>query len=135
MLVLRVEYLAIFRILFFGWVFSLFHEFDYLEFCAVFGYEPVFVAVRSSATAEDTSKASFAGQQETFLNIKGNTALVEAVKKCWASLFTARSIYYRTKKGFRHEDVLIAVIVQIMINADKSGVIISHFISDSDYRI
>ena len=88
-------------------------------------YEPVFVAVRSSATAEDTKTASFAGQNETFLNVKGNTILIEAVKKCWASLFTARSIYYRIKKGFKHEDVLIAVIIQIMINADKSGVIFS----------
>jgi len=89
------------------------------------GKEPVFVAVRSSATAEDSSVASFAGQQETFLNVKGNTALIESIKKCFASLFTARSIYYRVKKNFKHEHVLIAVIVQIMINSDKSGVIFS----------
>ena len=89
------------------------------------GYEPVFVAVRSSATAEDTEAASFAGQQETFLNVKGKTDLIEAIKKCFASLFTARSIYYRIKKGFKHEAVLIAVVVQIMINSDKSGVIFS----------
>ncbi len=88
-------------------------------------HEPVFVAVRSSATAEDSGEASFAGQQETFLNIKGKTKVIEAVKKCWASLFTARSIYYRTKKGFQHEKVLISVVVQKMINADKSGVIFS----------
>jgi len=87
--------------------------------------EPAFVAVRSSATAEDSSIASFAGQQETFLNIKGNDAVIESVKKCFASLFTARSIYYRIKKGFKHEDVLNAVIIQIMINSDKSGVIFS----------
>ncbi|MGB9708088.1 MAG: phosphoenolpyruvate synthase [Candidatus Pacearchaeota archaeon] len=84
--------------------------------------EQVFVAVRSSATTEDLSTASFAGQQETFLNIKGGEALLEAVKKCWASLFTARAIYYRTKRGFSHETSYIAVIVQRMVNSDKSGV-------------
>ena len=84
--------------------------------------EPCFVAVRSSATAEDLKTASFAGQQETFLNVKGNTTLLEAIKKCWASLFTARATYYRHKKGFSHEKTLIAVIVQKMINSEKSGV-------------
>ncbi len=84
--------------------------------------EPCFVAVRSSATAEDLLSASFAGQQETFLNVKGNSSLLEAIKKCWASLFTARATYYRHKKGFSHEKTLIAVIVQKMINAEKSGV-------------
>ena len=87
--------------------------------------EDVFVAVRSSATAEDSSTASFAGQQETFVNIKGKEQVIEAVKRCFASLFTARSIYYRIKKGFQHEKVLIAVIVQQMIDSDKSGVIFS----------
>jgi pyruvate,water dikinase len=84
--------------------------------------EPCFVAVRSSATAEDLLTASFAGQQETFLNVKGNSALLEAIKRCWASLFTARATYYRHKKGFSHEKTLIAVIVQKMVNAEKSGV-------------
>jgi pyruvate,water dikinase len=89
------------------------------------GYEPVFVAVRSSATAEDSAKASFAGQQETFVNIKGKMNLIEAIKKCFASLFTSRSIYYRVKQGFTHESVLLAVAVQVMVNSDKSGVIFS----------
>ena len=89
------------------------------------GKEFTFVAVRSSATAEDSEKASFAGQQETFLNVKGKIELIESIKKCFASLFTARSIYYRVKKSFRHEDVLLAAVVQIMINSDKSGVIFS----------
>ena len=89
------------------------------------GQEPVFVAVRSSATAEDTEKASFAGQQETYLNVKGHSELVLSIKKCFASLFSPRSIYYRVRKGFKHEEVLIAVVVQVMINADKSGVIFS----------
>ncbi len=87
--------------------------------------EPAFVAIRSSATAEDTETASFAGQQETFLNVKGNWDVIKNVKKCWASLFTARSIYYRVRKGFKHEEVLIAVVIQAMINSDKSGVIFS----------
>jgi pyruvate,water dikinase len=84
--------------------------------------EPIFVAVRSSATTEDLKTASFAGQQETYLNVKGTAQLIESVKKCWASLFTARAIYYREKKGFEHEKSLIAVVVQKMINSDKSGV-------------
>jgi len=84
--------------------------------------EPPFIAVRSSATTEDLKTASFAGQQETFLNIKGSSNLIESVKKCWASLFTARAIYYREKRGFKHETAFIAVVVQKMINSDKSGV-------------
>ncbi|MFH1248774.1 MAG: phosphoenolpyruvate synthase [archaeon] len=84
--------------------------------------ESCFVAVRSSATTEDLAGASFAGQQETFLNIKGNEQLLDAVRKCFASLFTARAVYYRVKKGFDHEKSLIAVVVQKMINSDKSGV-------------
>uniref|UniRef100_A0A7J2TJA0 Probable phosphoenolpyruvate synthase n=1 Tax=Archaeoglobus fulgidus TaxID=2234 RepID=A0A7J2TJA0_ARCFL len=82
----------------------------------------VFVAVRSSATAEDLPDASFAGQQETYLNVKGEDLVVEKVKACWSSLFTPRAIYYRVQKGFRHEDVSIAVIVQKMVNSEKSGV-------------
>ncbi len=81
-----------------------------------------FVAVRSSATAEDLPTASFAGQQKTLLNIKGEDEVVNAVKECWASLFTPRAIFYREEKGFKHEEVSIAVVVQRMINADKAGV-------------
>jgi pyruvate,water dikinase len=80
-----------------------------------------FVAVRSSATAEDLPDASFAGQQETFLNVTGED-LVERVKQCWASLFTQRAIYYRQEQGFDHRDVDIAVVVQRMVDAEKSGV-------------
>ncbi len=87
--------------------------------------EPLFVAVRSSATAEDLAEASFAGQQDSFVNIRGDEELIEHIKKCFASLFTARATYYRQKKKFRHEDVSLAVVVQQMINSDKSGVIFS----------
>ncbi|MBS3092048.1 phosphoenolpyruvate synthase [Candidatus Pacearchaeota archaeon] len=87
--------------------------------------EPIFVAVRSSATTEDLDDSSFAGQQETYLNIKGNHQLLEAVKKVFASLFTARAIYYRKKRGFSNEKFALAVVVQKMIDSDKSGVIFS----------
>ena len=87
--------------------------------------EPIFVAVRSSATAEDLADASFAGQQDSFMNIKGNTELLESVRKCFSSLFTARATYYRHKKGFEHSKVSLAVVIQEMIDSDKSGVIFS----------
>ncbi len=87
--------------------------------------EKPFVAVRSSATAEDLPEASFAGQQATFLNIRGDEELIRAVRGCWASLFTARAVYYREKNNFPHEKVLISVIVQKMINSEKSGVMFS----------
>jgi pyruvate,water dikinase len=80
------------------------------------------VAVRSSATAEDMPEASFAGQQETFLNVKGASNVVIAVQKCWASLYGARAIFYRVKQGFEHESVNISAVVQKMVNAEKSGV-------------
>jgi pyruvate, water dikinase len=86
--------------------------------------EPIFVSVRSSATAEDQGDASFAGQQESFINVKGNNELIEKIKMVFASIFTARSIYYRKKKGYEGL-VSIAAVVQKMINSDKSGVIFS----------
>lgn len=86
------------------------------------GVEECFVAVRSSATAEDIPEASFAGQQATYLNIKGENELVVNVQKCWASLFTARAIFYREEQKFDHMDVLIAVVVQKMVNSTVSGV-------------
>jgi pyruvate,water dikinase len=82
----------------------------------------VFVAVRSSATAEDLPDASFAGQQETFLNVKGTDELLEKVVKCWSSLFTPRAIFYRNEKGFAHEKVFISVGVQKMVNSRAAGV-------------
>lgn len=87
------------------------------------GRDLPYVAVRSSATAEDMPQASFAGQMASFLNIKGDENLIKAVQKCWASLFTSRAIYYRIKNNFRHRDVAIAVIVQRMVNSEKSGII------------
>lgn len=79
------------------------------------------VAVRSSATAEDLPDASFAGQQESYLNIRGREALLEACKKCVASLFTDRAINYRTEKGFNHSEVYLSIIVQKMVRSDKGS--------------
>jgi len=94
--------------------------------------EPIFVSVRSSATAEDLGDASFAGQQDTFINIKGNRELIDKVKRCFASIFTARSLYYRKKKGF-DDFVGLCAIVQKMINSDKSGVMFSrHPVKNND---
>ena len=95
---------------------------NYRKLCKKTKSKEVFVAVRSSATAEDLPGASFAGQQETFLNVKGEDELLNSVRKCWSSLFTPRAIFYRTQKGFRHEKVLISVAVQKMVNSRSSGV-------------
>jgi pyruvate,water dikinase len=80
------------------------------------------VAVRSSATAEDLPDLSFAGQQESFLNVHGVTAVQEAVKQCWASLWTARAIGYRAKNDIDQETVKLAVVVQMLVLAEASGI-------------
>lgn len=94
----------------------------YRELSKRVGLKDVYVAVRSSATAEDLPGASFAGQQETYLNVRGEEEVLESVRKCWSSLFTPRAIFYRTEKGFRHEKVLISVAVQKMVNSRSAGV-------------
>jgi pyruvate,water dikinase len=81
------------------------------------------VAVRSSATAEDLPDMSFAGQQDTFLNVIGEAALLKAVVDCWSSLWTARAIGYRARNGISHDDVALAVVVQEMISSEASGVL------------
>ena len=83
------------------------------------------VAVRSSATAEDLPDASFAGQQDTYLNILGETDLLQAVQDCWASLYGGRAIYYRAKQGFDDRTVNIAVVVQQLVFSEKAGVMFS----------
>jgi phosphoenolpyruvate synthase len=80
------------------------------------------VAVRSSATAEDLAGASFAGQQETYLNVRGEEALMKAIKDCWASLWTARAMAYRRCQGIAPESVSLAVVVQEMVEAEAAGV-------------
>ncbi|MFZ5875464.1 MAG: phosphoenolpyruvate synthase [Nitrospirota bacterium] len=91
------------------------------------GHEPVDVAVRSSATAEDLPDASFAGQQETYLNVQGHVALLDACRRCFASLFTDRAISYRTDKGFDHFRIALSIGVQRMVRSDlaTSGVMFS----------
>ena len=86
------------------------------------GLEDPEVAVRSSATAEDLPEASFAGQQDTYLHISGDEELIKYVRRCWASLLTARAIYYRVKQDFNHFEVSLSVVVQKMVNSGKSGV-------------
>ena len=86
------------------------------------GARDAYVAVRSSATAEDLPEASFAGQQATFLNVAGKKAVRQAVLDAWASLFEARAIFYRVQKNFDHFKVGIAVPIQIMVQSDTSGV-------------
>lgn len=88
-------------------------------------FSKALVAVRSSATAEDLPGMSFAGQQATFLNIKGENNLQVAIRECWASLFTPRAIYYRTQNKIKHERVGISVIVQKMVQSEVSGIMFS----------
>ncbi len=93
----------------------------YRELCRRSGAEEVDVAVRSSATAEDLPEASFAGQQETFLNVTGEAALMEACRRCYASLFTDRAITYRKEHGFDDMKVALSVGVQKMVRSDLAG--------------
>ncbi|HEU5303521.1 MAG TPA: phosphoenolpyruvate synthase, partial [Gemmatimonadales bacterium] len=97
----------------------------YQALSATYAEDATDVAVRSSATAEDLPTASFAGQQETYLNVRGTEALDRAVRACFASLFTDRAIVYRTQNGFRHRDVALSVGVQKMVRSDlgSAGVI------------
>ncbi|MFH1840719.1 MAG: phosphoenolpyruvate synthase [Candidatus Shapirobacteria bacterium] len=94
--------------------------FNYLKIGGLF--KPALVAVRSSATAEDSLEASFAGQQVTFLNVRGEANLIKRVRDCWASLFEPRAIFYRQEKDFDHLKAGIAVPVQQMIESEVSGV-------------
>jgi pyruvate,water dikinase len=94
---------------------------SYVELSRRAGKSDVDVAVRSSATAEDLPDASFAGQQETYLNIRGEAALLDACRRCYASLFTDRAISYRQAKGFDHMKVALSVGVQLMVRSDLGG--------------
>src|SRR5438445_9568347 len=89
---------------------------------AAFGGGDLPVAVRSSATAEDLQDLSFAGQQETYLNMHGEAMVLDAVKRCWASLWTARAIGYRIRNHIAPADVSLAVVVQVLVPADAAGI-------------
>jgi rifampicin phosphotransferase len=93
------------------------------------------VAVRSSATAEDLPDASFAGQQDTYLNVSGDKSVLEHVKRCWASLWTARAVTYRQKQGYDHGQVALAVVVQAMVPADVAGVLFTADPLTSDRQV
>ncbi len=107
----------------------------YNALCHRIGKDDVFVAIRSSATAEDLPEASFAGQQDTYLNIRGSEDVVEYVQKCWASLFESRAIFYREENDFDHSKVYIAVVVQEMVNAEKAGVMFTVHPSTGEEKI
>ena len=94
----------------------------YAELAKKVGQDTPFVAVRSSATAEDLPDASFAGQQDTYLNVSGADAVVEKVKQCYASCFTDRAVYYREKQGFDHTQVELSAAIQMMVFSEASGV-------------
>ena len=96
------------------------HEIRAAEEMSEDGETPV--AVRSSATAEDLPGASFAGQQDTYLNVRGAEALLEAVKNCWTSLWTARAMAYRARQGIDPATVSLAVVVQRMVESESAGV-------------
>lgn len=94
----------------------------YEELAEKVGEKNPFVAVRSSATAEDLPDASFAGQQDTYLNVTGRDMVIRKVKECYASTFTDRAVYYRAKKDFDHENVALSAAVQMMADAKAAGV-------------
>lgn len=94
----------------------------YREFSENIGLKDPEVAVRSSATAEDLPDASFAGQQDTYLHISGEEELLNHIRDCFASLWTSRAIYYREKQNYDHFDVALSVVIQKMVNSEKSGV-------------
>jgi pyruvate,water dikinase len=104
----------------------------YSRLCKQCSVENVPVAVRSSATAEDLPTASFAGQQDTYLWVEGPDRVINAVQRCWASLFTPRAIDYRNKNDFPHEKVLISVGVQKMVNSKAAGVMFTINPTDGD---
>jgi pyruvate,water dikinase len=95
----------------------------YLELCQEMGQEDLPVAVRSSATAEDLPDASFAGQQETYLNIRGVPSVLEHSRLCWASLWSHPAVTYRNEQGFEHDLVHLCIAVQAMIEADVAGIL------------
>lgn len=94
--------------------------------------EAPFVAVRSSATAEDLPDASFAGQQETYLNVKGANEVIAKVKECFASTYTDRAVYYRAKQGFDHIDVALSAVIQMMVFSKAAGVMFTVNVATGD---
>ena len=104
----------------------------YEELARKVGEENPFVAVRSSATAEDLPDASFAGQQDTYLNVRGADMIIAKVKECYASTFTDRATYYRVKQGFDHMTVALSAAIQMMVYSKAAGVMFSVNIMNGD---
>lgn len=104
----------------------------YAELAKKMGQDDPFVAIRSSATAEDLPNASFAGQQESYLNIKGAADVVNCVQQCYSSLFTDRATYYRHKQHFPHEKVALSAAVQMMVFSKASGIMFSVNVANGD---
>ena len=104
----------------------------YVELGKRVGEENPYVAVRSSATAEDLPDASFAGQQDTYLNVQGAETIIAKVKECYASCFTDRAVYYREKQGFDHIEVALSAVVQMMVFSKTSGVMITVNVATGD---
>ena len=107
----------------------------YTELSKRSGIKEPFVAVRSSATAEDLPDASFAGQQETYLNVKGEDQVVDKVRECYSSLFTDRAIFYRVQKGFDHLEIALSATVQLMVFSRSAGVIFTLNVSNGDPNV
>lgn len=104
----------------------------YADLSQKMGQENPFVAIRSSATAEDLPNASFAGQQESYLNISGEDDVVNRVQQCYSSLFTDRATYYRHKQKFPHEKVTLSAAVQMMVFSKASGIMFSVNVANGD---
>ena len=104
----------------------------YRELAEKVGEEDPYVAVRSSATAEDLPNASFAGQQETYLNVRGADYVVQRVKECYASCFTDRAVYYREKQGFDHLEVALSAAIQMMVFSKAAGVMFTVNVVNGD---
>lgn len=104
----------------------------YVELGKRVGEENPYVAVRSSATAEDLPDASFAGQQDTYLNVQGAETIITKVKECYASCFTDRAVYYREKQGFDHIEVALSAVVQMMVFSKTSGVMFTVNVATGD---
>ena len=104
----------------------------YIELGKRVGEENPYVAVRSSATAEDLPDASFAGQQDTYLNVQGAETIIAKVKECYASCFTDRAVYYREKQGFDHIEVALSAVVQMMVFSKTSGVMFTVNVATGD---
>ena len=104
----------------------------YVELGKRVGEENPYVAVRSSATAEDLPDASFAGQQDTYLNVQGAETIIAKVKECYASCFTDRAVYYREKQGFDHIEVALRAVVQMMVFSKTSGVMFTVNVATGD---